>query len=61
MREHNMNTLNYQSFMNTPSDALYSSHNEPVMISNGEEVTHVVLTAEEYQKLQQQQESTASN
>ena len=56
-----MNTLNYQSFMTTPSDALFSSHEEPVMISNGEEVTHVVLTAQEYQKLQQQQESKSSN
>jgi hypothetical protein len=58
-REYPMQTLNYQAFMNTPSDALFSSHQEPVLISNGDEVTHVVLTAEEYAKLQQSSESAA--
>ena len=56
-----METVNYQAFMNTPSDALFASHERPVMISNGEEVTHVVLTAAEYQKLQQQQSSSPSH
>lgn len=56
-----MNTVTYQAFMDTPSDALYTSHEEPVMISNGDEVTHVVLTAQEYQKLQKASDKQDAN